>query len=223
MQPNLQGGGHDSRRSDDRGRGLHHPDDRNGRVPKRRSPPTQTVTISSSWPALTIPADVQNIAVFYPQSSNWDFSEAYHRLEGAVFQLKTYRSKLIIVDRFNLPTVIRELRFQTGGAVTDDRAVHIGRILGVDSVLIYSIEGPTLRDRFMARRLSLVRPITITTKIIRVESAEVVYHDVVVAKMEDNGYGERWLFDNNEYPQLSREALERSIKQTVVDLQRAFQ
>ena len=90
-------------------------------------------------------------------------------------------------------------------------------------MLIYSIEGPTLRDRFMARRLSLVRPITITTKIIRVESAEVVYHDVVVAKMEDNGYGERWLFDNNEYPQLSREALERSIKQTVVDLQRAFQ
>jgi hypothetical protein len=186
-------------------------------------PPTQTVTVSSSWPALTIPADVQRIAVFYPQSSDWEFSEAYHRLEGAVFQLKAYRSKLTIVDRVNLPTVIRELRFQIGGDVTDNHALHLGHILGVDSVLIYSIEGPALRERFMARRLSLVRPITITTKIIRVESAEVIYHDVVVATMEDTGYGERWLFDNNEYPQLSREALERSIKQTVVDLQRAFQ
>lgn len=183
----------------------------------------QTVTVSNSWPALTVPADVQRIAVFYPQSSNRDFSEAYHRLEGAVFQLKVYRSKLKVVDRFNLPTVITELRFQHGGAVTDDSALRMGHMLGVDSVLLYSIDGPTLRDRFMARRLSQVRPITITTKIIRVESAEVVYHDVVIAKMEDKGYEDRWLFDNMDYQQLSREALERTIKQTVVDLQRAFQ
>jgi hypothetical protein len=44
-----------------------------------------------------------------------------------------------------------------------------------------------LSDRFMARRLNLVRPITITTKIIRVESADVVCHDVVVTTLEDNG------------------------------------
>jgi hypothetical protein len=186
-------------------------------------PVTQTVTVSSSWPALTVPADVQRIAVFYPQSSNRDFSEAYHRLEGAVFQLKAYRSKLQFVDRFNLPTVITELRFQNGGAVTDDSALHMGHMLGVDSVLLYAIDGPTLTDRVMARRLSQVRPLTITTKIIRVESAEVVYLDVVIAKMDDKGYGDRWLYDNMDYQQLSREALERSIKRTVIDLQRAFQ
>jgi len=186
-------------------------------------PVSQTVTVSSSWPALTVPEDVQKIAVFYPQSSIRDDSEAYHRLEGAVFQLKAYRSTLTLVDRFNVPTVLKELRFQTTGAVTEDSAMRVGHLLGVDSVLLYAIEGPTLRDRIMARRLSQVRPITITTKIIRVESAEVVYFDVVIAKMQDYGYGDRWMFDNLDYDQLSREALERSIKQTVVDLQRAFQ
>lgn len=186
-------------------------------------PVSQTVTVSSSWPALKVPEDVQKIAVFYPQSSIRDDSEAYHRLEGAVFQLKAYRSTLTLVDRFNVPTVLTELRFQNSGAVTEDSAMRVGHLLGVDSVLLYAIEGPTLRDRIMARRLSQVRPITITTKIIRVESAEVVYFDVVIAKMQDYGYGDRWMFDNLDYDQLSREALERSIKQTVVDLQRAFQ
>ena len=186
-------------------------------------PVSQTVTVSSSWPALTVPEDVQKIAVFYPRSSIQDYSEAYHRLEGAVFQLKAYRSTLTLVDRFNVPTVLTELRFQNSRAVTEDSAMGVGHLLGVDSVLLYAIEGPTLRDRIMARRLSQVRPITITTKIIRVESGEVVYFDVVIAKMQDYGYGDRWMFDNLDYDQLSREALERSIKQTVVDLQRAFQ
>ena len=183
----------------------------------------QTVAVSSSWPALTVPVDIRRIAVFYPQSANGDYSEAYHRLEGAAFQLKAYRSKLQFVDRLNLSTIITELRFQHGGAVTDDSALHIGHMLGVDSVLLYLIDGPTLSDRVMARRLSQVRPITITTKIIRVESAEVVYFDVVIAKMDDKGYGDRWLYDNTDYQRLSREALERSIKRTVIDLQQAFQ
>jgi len=140
-----------------------------------------------------------------------------------VFQLKVSRPRLTIVDRFNVPTVMTELRFQHGGAVTEDTAMRVGHLLGVDSVLLYAIQGPTLTDRITARRLSQVRPITITTKIIRVESAEVVYLDVVMARMQDHGYGDRWLFDNLDYAQLSREALERSITQTVVDLERAFQ
>jgi hypothetical protein len=159
----------------------------------------------------------------YPQSSIREYSEAYRRLEGAVFQLKVSRSNLTLVDRINVPTLTQELRFQHGGAVAEDTATRIGHLMGVDSVLLYAIEGPTLRDRITARRLNQVRPITITTKIIRVESAEVVYLDVVTAKMQDHGYGDRWFFDNPDYAQLTREALERSIQQTVVDLERAFQ
>lgn len=54
-------------------------------------------------------------------------------------------------------------------------------------MLLYAINGLTLTDRVTARRLSQVRPITITTKIIRVETAEVVYLDVVSAQMHDHG------------------------------------
>jgi len=88
-------------------------------------------------------------------------------------------------------------------------------------VLLYSIDGPTLRDRFSARRPSQVRPITVPTKFIRVESAEVAYLNVVTAPMDDGGWD--WaLSDNMDYHQVNRAALERGISQTVFDLRRAF-
>ena len=176
-----------------------------------------------SLPLLSVPADVQRIAVFYPRSSNSEFLEAYQRLEGAAFQLKGKRPTLKIVDRFNLLAVLREQKFQVAGLVTDDSAVRFGHILGVDSVLLYWIDGPTLRDRFFARRPGHVRPIILTTKIIRVESAEVVYHDVVTAYIDDKGLGDWSLSDNVDYHELSRAALERGIEQTVFDLERAFE
>jgi len=91
----------------------------------RGDPPpiNQTVTVSSSSTAVTIPAEIQRIAVLYPHSSFRDYSAAYQRLEGALFQLKTYRPRLKFVDRFNVPTVMTELRFQHGGAVTENSAM----------------------------------------------------------------------------------------------------
>ena len=185
-------------------------------------PITRTIQVSTSLTAPPIPADVQRIAVFHPPSHNRDFVEAYHRLEGAVFNLKAYRSSLKIVDRVNLPALITELRFQSGGAVTDDTAVHIGRLLGADSILLCTIEGPTPYEHLMARHLSQVQPMVITTKIIRIESAEVVYEDVVIAEVAASGHEDRSL-SNLDYSQLRHEALDRSIKQTVMDLQHAFQ
>jgi hypothetical protein len=122
-----------------------------------------------------------------------------------------------------LLTLITEQRLQGTGAVADDSAVRIGHLLGVDSVLLYSIDGPTLRDRLFVRRPSQVRPITVTTKIIRVESAEVVYFNVVTARMDDEARWDWSLSDNWDYHQLSQAALERGIAQTVFDLQRAFE
>jgi len=186
-------------------------------------PAASPLVVRTIGQSLTIPVDVQRIAVFYPRSSNSDFLEAYQRLEGATFQLKILRPTLKVVDRFHLLAVLTEQRFQNAGAVADDSAVRVGHLLGVDSVLLYSIDGPTLRDRLFAHVPSQVRPITVTTKIIRVESAEIVYLNVVTARMDD---GERWDWspsDNWDYQQLSRAALERGIIQTVSDLQRAFE
>jgi hypothetical protein len=190
-----------------------------------QSPPPPTVAplmVRSFQSSVIVPDDVRRIAVFYPRSSNPEFLEAYQRLEGAAFQLKDMRSTLKIVDRYNLSAIITEQRFQAGGAVTDDSAVRVGQLLGVDSVLIYWINGPTLRDRFFARRPGQVRPITVATKIIRVESAEIVYHNVVTAHLDNEGRWEWALPDNMDYHQLSRAALERGIEQTIIDLERAF-
>jgi len=186
-------------------------------------PAASPLVVRTMGQSLTIPVDVQRIAVFYPRSSNSDFLEAYQRLEGATFQLKILRPTLKVVDRFHLLALITEQRLQNAGAVADDSAVRVGHLLGVDSVLLYSIDGPTLRDRLFAHVPSHVRPIIVTTKIIRVESAEIVYFNVVTARMDD---GERWDWspsDNWDYQELSRAALERGIIQTVSDLQRAFE
>ena len=95
-------------------------------------------------------------------------------------------------------------------------------MLGVDSVLIYQIAGPTLRDRFFARYHRDLPPVTITSKIIRVESGEVVYHNVVTARGEEIEESAWSLSDNVDYHRWSREALDRGIMQTVYDLHDAF-
>jgi hypothetical protein len=170
-----------------------------------------------------VPSDIQRIAVLYPRSSNPEFSEAYQRLEGAVFQLKARRPTLRIVDRFHVPMLRSEQEFQYAGSVTDESAVRAGRMLGVDSVLLYTIDGPAMRDRLFVDRPSQLRPITVTAKIVRVETAEIVYHNVVTTRMDDGG---RWgwtLSDSTDVQQLGREALDRGVRQAMSDLQRAFE
>ena len=153
-------------------------------------PAPSPLSVRPLGPTATIPDNVQRIAVFYPRSSNPDFLAAYQRLEGATFQLKGQRPGLMkVVDRFHLLTLITEQRLQGTGVVADDSAVRIGHLLGGDSVLLYSIDGPTLRDRLFARGPNQVRPITVTTKIIRVESAEVAYFNVVTARTDEES---RW-------------------------------
>jgi len=186
---------------------------------------TPTFGLRTLPPAATIPADVQQLVVLYPRGGTPDWSNAYGRLEGAAFQLKMVRPTLRIIDRSHMQAIVSEQRFQTGGLVSEDSAVRIGHMLGVDSVLIYRIDGPTLRDRFFAREHHDLPPITITSKIIRVESGEVVYHNVVTARVDrvDMVAGFEWsLSENVDYHRWSREALDRGIIQTVDDLHRAF-
>lgn len=183
---------------------------------------TPTFDFRSTSRVLPIPADVQRIAVLYPRGGAPEWSCAYIRLEGAAFQLKTFRPNLRIIDRSHLPTIVSEQRFQVGGLVSEESAIRIGRMLGVDSVLIYRIDGPTLRDRFFARQHRDLLPVTVTSKIIRVESGEVVYHNVVTARGDETE--ESWLFlDHADYQRWSREAVDRGIMQTVYDLRRAFE
>ncbi len=185
--------------------------------------PTTPAIPSPLGPIRAVPGDVQRIAVLFPRPSNPDFAEAYQRLENAAFQLRDTRATIRIIDRFNLSILRSEQRFQQAGSVTDESAVRIGGLLGVDSVLLYTIEGPTARERLFASRPSQLRPITVTTKIVRVETAEVVYHNVVTARMDADARWEWALVESMDMQQLGRDALDRGIRQTVLDLHRAFQ
>jgi hypothetical protein len=193
-----------------------------GMVSCQSAPAVPTHPPVLSAPIL-IPRDVQRIAVLYPKSSRPELTEAYNRLDGATFRLKLHRPSLKFVDRFDLPRVLDEHRLQLAGGVADDSAIRIGRLLGVDSVLIYRIDVPSLRDRFWARQQSELPPITVTSKLIRVESAEIVYHNVVTAWVEDS---QRWAWspaDSVDFQRLSREAMERGITETLLDLGRALE
>jgi hypothetical protein len=187
----------------------------------KQTPPT--FGFRSAPPMLLIPAGVQRMVVLYPRGGSPEWSSAYSRLEGAAFQLKTFRPNLRIIDRSHMPAIVAEQRFQVGGLVSEESAVRIGRMLGVDSVLIYRIDGPTLRDRFWARQHRDLPPVTVTSKIIRVESGEVVYHNVVTARAEETE-GSGWsLSDHVDYQRWSHEAVDRGVMQTIFDLRRAFE
>ena len=94
-------------------------------------------TLQNTVPAsLQVPATVQRLAVLHPKTSSRELRDAYARLEGAAFLLKEQRPSLRIVDRSYLSQILDEQRFQAGGSVSDDTAIRIGRLLGVDSVLL---------------------------------------------------------------------------------------
>jgi hypothetical protein len=173
-------------------------------------------------PSLRIPVTVERLAVLYPRTYNRELLDAYARLAGASFQLKEQRPALHIVERFDLPTIRSEQSFQLGGAVSDGTAVGLGRLLGADSVLLYHIEGPALRDRILAKLYGELPPFTVISKIIRVESAEVLYHNVVTAPVAGENNSSLSFVGGSRQNLSFQTALDRGVEQTIADLQHAF-
>lgn len=173
-------------------------------------------SIRSTVPmSLQVPLTVERLAILYPKTYNRELMDAYARLAGAAFQLKEHRPSLRIIERFDLPTIQSEQRYQLSGAVSDETAIGVGRLLGADSILLYRIDGPTIRDRLFAHMYGGMPPYTVTSKVIRVESAEVVYLNVVTVPVIHSSR------DDFVHP-LSLDALEQGIIKTIRDLQHAF-
>ncbi len=180
-------------------------------------------TLQNTVPAsLQVPATMQRLAVLHPKTSSRELRDAYARLEGAAFLLKEQRPSLRIVDRSYLSQILDEQRFQTGGSVSDDTAIRLGRLLGVDSVLLYDIEGPTRWDWLFARYHGAVPRYVVTSKIILVESAEVVFHNVVAASVDGQDLKASRIFDSAALSRVSRDILDRGVAQTIEDLRHAF-
>lgn len=147
----------------------------------------------------------------------------YSRLEHAAFQLKKQRAWIKIVDRHNMESLTNEQRLQVSGRVADDSAVRVGKWLGADSIVIFRIDGPTWRERLLARFHDKMPPFVVSSKIISVESGEVLYHDIVRAlPVPPSGKWDDYASDYELQPAL-RSALDRALSLTIDHLTQSFQ
>ena len=171
---------------------------------------------------LPVPEHVRRLAVWYPSTSERDEAYGYSRLEQAAFELKKQRSWIKILDRRNMEPLTDEQRFQLSGRVEDDSAVRIGRWLGADSMVLFRIDVPTWRERLLARFYQKMPPLVISSKIISVESGEVLYHDIVTAMpVPPSGDWSDYTSDYELQPAL-RSALDHALSVAIVHLNQSF-
>ena len=170
-----------------------------------------------------VPPQVKRLAVWYPHTSERDVAYGYMRLEQAAFQLKKRRSWITIVERRHIESLTDEQRFQVSGRVADASATRIGRWLGADSMVIFQIDGPTWRERLLARFHEQMPPVVVSSKIISVETGEVLYHDIVsILPVPPSGNWGSYASDPELQPAL-RSALDHALSVAIAHLDQAFQ
>jgi hypothetical protein len=169
-----------------------------------------------------VPQHVRRLAVWYPRTSEQEMTYGYSRLEQATFQLKKQRSWIKIVERRDIGRLTDEQRWQLSGLVGDDSAVRIGRWLGADSMVLFRIEGPTMRERMLARFYGRMPPFVVSSKIISVESGEVLYHDIVTAMaVPPSGEWSDYASDYELQPAM-RSAVDHAVSLAIVHLHQSF-
>ena len=177
----------------------------------------QSDMVSTAPTAVQLPFTIERLAILYPEPSDRRLMNAYLRLEGGTFQLKELRPTLKLVERFDLRRILDEQRFQLNQGVSDDTAVHLGHLLGVDSVVLYRVEGPSARDRALASVMGELPPVVVVTKIIKVEDGEVVFLNAVIVPVKT---AREEVFFSMDAP--IQTALDRGVTQTIADLRYAF-
>lgn len=169
-----------------------------------------------------VPLAVRRLAVWYPPTSEQEMLYGYSQLEHATFQLKTLRSWIKIVERRDLSQLTDEQRWQLSGRIGEDSAVRIGRWLGADSMVLFRIEGPTMRERMLARFYGRMPPFVISSKIISVESGEVLYHDIVTATAAPQAGEWGDYASDYELQPAMHAALNHALSEAIVHLIQAF-
>jgi hypothetical protein len=178
--------------------------------------------IVSAMSSVPVPQHVRRLAVWYPRTWEQEVVYGYSRLEQAAFELKKQRSWIKIVDRRNLELLTDEQRLQLSGRVADDSAMRVGKLLGADSVLCFRVDMPSLRDRMLARFYGRMPPLVISSKIISVESGEVLYHDTVIAMPTPlSGEWNDYASDYELQPAL-RSALDHALSGAIAHLNQSF-
>ena len=176
-----------------------------------------------AMPAPPVPQHVRRLAIWYPSTYEQEVAYGYSRLEQATFQLKSQRSWIRIVERRNIEPLTNEQRFQLSGRVGDDTTVRIGKWLGADSMVFFRIDAPTWRERLLARFYGKMPPFVVSSKIISLESGEVLYHDIVTATPTPaTGKWDDYASDYELRPAL-QSALDHALSTAIAHLHQSFQ
>jgi hypothetical protein len=188
-----------------------------------RDAPPPAYSPSSSAPSVpAIPQDVIRVAVFYPPAQEQDVAYGYAKLELAVLQVKRQRPWLRVLDRRHLVAVTIEQRLQMSVRFSDDSAVRLGRLLGADSIVVFHIDGPSWRDRLLARMHGTMPPVAVTSKVVQVETGEVLYHDMVIRTPVPDSRGWDAYASDYELQPLLRSSLDQSVAEAIDNLHHAF-
>ncbi|HXX74779.1 MAG TPA: hypothetical protein VEI50_06595 [Nitrospiraceae bacterium] len=172
--------------------------------------------------SVPVPQHVRRLAVWYPSTSERDEAYGYSRLEQATFQLKQQRLWIKILDRRNMDPLTDEQRLQVSGRVGDDSAVRIGRWLGADSMVLFRINVPSWRERMLARFYQKMPPLVVSSKIISVETGEVLYHDIVTTMpVPPSGDWSDYASDYELQPALHT-ALDQALSVAIAHLNQSF-
>jgi hypothetical protein len=171
---------------------------------------------------VAVPQHVRRLAVWYPRTWEQEVTYGYSRLEQAAFQLKKRRADIKILERRNLEQLTDEQHLQLSGRVGDDSVVRVGRWLGADSLVLFRIDGPTWRDRLLARMHGKMPPFVVSSKIISLESGEVLYHDVVTAAPVPH-FGEWSDYDSDHQLRPAMQAaLDQALSTAILHLHQSF-
>lgn len=139
-----------------------------------------------------IKTDVRRVAIIHPTQSQWMGlpqsvqDEVKLIVEQILFSLRPRLPHLEIVERKDLSVLTQELRLQSSGLVRDEDMSRIGRMLGADHLLVYSLITTTDEElNRMKSKGGLIQALA-SWKLLQVESGAVVYQDTVVQAVSLN-------------------------------------
>ncbi len=123
------------------------------------------------------------IAVIVPPTGDTHVTNAYARLDAETDRLFKQGLGSRVVERSHLRAVQAEQRWQYLSPASEETTVRLGRLVGADALILYRIKIPELRERMFASEGTLLSPVTIQGKVVRVETGEDVWSYVVTVEV----------------------------------------
>lgn len=138
---------------------------------------TQLYTIMPTPSAMPqiIKNNIKKIAIIPHKADSPSDKEWQSSIEEVFSVLPRLKPSIKLLERDKIKSILSELQIQMSGLVADNEAVHVGRMLGADHIVLYEFNTASDNDirKMQFRGGSFVS--TVRVKIIDVETSEVVF------------------------------------------------